>query len=72
MTALRREIQLLKEEINQLKMHGGSAMSFSEGDHHNISAMSPTPGHSSNKLLLKVIRGVISRELSLAFSSSLM
>jgi hypothetical protein len=53
--ALRREIQLLKDEINQLKIHGGSAMPSSEGEHHNLSAMSPTPGYSSNNLLHKVI-----------------
>lgn len=58
--ALRREIQQLKEQIYQLKTHGGSAMPSSGSDHHNLSAMSPTLGYSSNNLLHKVTKGVTS------------
>ncbi|XP_024376033.1 kinesin-like protein KIN-12D isoform X3 [Physcomitrium patens] len=52
--ALRREIQQLKNELNILKEHGMSATQTMEGDHLNISAMSPAQKQSSNNLHHKI------------------
>ncbi|XP_024367557.1 kinesin-like protein KIN-12D isoform X3 [Physcomitrium patens] len=53
-SALRREIQQLKEEINHLKCQNVSAILPLEGDHPNVVAANPAPTISSNNLLLKI------------------
>ncbi|KAG0577882.1 hypothetical protein KC19_5G188700 [Ceratodon purpureus] len=53
-SALRREIQQLKEEINHLKCHNVSAMLPLEGEPTNVGAMSVIPGNSANNLHHKI------------------
>lgn len=53
-TALRREIQQLKEEINHLKCHNVSAMIPMEGDANNLGSMIATPGINASNLLHKI------------------
>lgn len=53
----------MQEEINQLKLHNVSAMPRLESEHHNLSAMSPNPGYSSNNLLHKVTIGIFESKI---------